>query len=120
MRVHPFAVLLVAASVTGAVEHDEFLKLWTDINPGDAARQTALARCYSENHNFNRFSTAARTSCYQKWIQPGSLSAEVDPSLLAPNAVDLALAVGEAAAAHMPTEDIRKEQATELYINTAR
>jgi hypothetical protein len=91
-----------------------------EIFPGDAARQTALGRCYFENHNFNRFSVEARTACYQKWIQPGSLSAEVAPSLETPNAVDLAHAVGEATAGPMPTGDIRKEQATELYINTTR
>jgi hypothetical protein len=120
MRVHPLAVLLVAASVTGVVERDAILKLWTEINPGDVARQTALARCYFENHDFNRFSAAARTTCYQKWLQPGSLSAEVDPSLQTSNAVDLAHAVGEGTATYMPTGDIRKELATELYINTTR
>jgi hypothetical protein len=118
MRVHPLAVLLVAASVTGVVERGEILKVWTEINPGDPARRTALGRCYFENHNFNRFSAAARTTCYQQWLQPSSLSAGNDPSLRAPNPVDLAHAVGEGTATYMPTGDIRKELATELYLNT--
>src|ERR1700676_4985223 len=118
--VHPLAVLLVAASVTGVVERDEIVKLWTEINPGEPARQTALARCYFENYDFNRFTATARTSCYQKWLQPGSLSAESDPSLQTPNPVDLAHGVGQGTATHMPTGDIRKELATELYINTTR
>jgi hypothetical protein len=118
MRVHPLAVLLVAASVTGVVERGEIIKVWTEINPDDPARRTALGRCYFENHDFNRFNAAARTICYQKWIQPGSLSAEADPSLLTPNPVDLAHAVGQGTATYMPTGDIRKELATELYLNT--
>jgi hypothetical protein len=120
MRVHPLVVLLVAAGVMGVVERDEMLKLWTEINPSDAARQTALGRCYFEDHDFNRFGAAARTRCYQKWLQPGSLAVEVDQSLRTPNAVDLAHAVGEATASQMPTGDIRKQQATELFINTMR
>jgi hypothetical protein len=118
MRVRPLILLLAAAAGTGIVERDEVLKYWAEIYPRDAARQTALGRCYFENHNFNRFSAEARTTCYQKWIEPGSLSAEVAPSLQTPNAVDLAHAVGGATPGHMPTGDIRKEQATELYINT--
>jgi hypothetical protein len=120
MRVRPLVLLLVAAGVMGVVARDAFLKLWTEINPGDAARQTALGRCHFEDHDFNRFSAAARASCYQKWMQPGALSAEVNPSLRIPNAVDLAHAVGEATASPMPTGDIRKELATELYVNTIR
>jgi hypothetical protein len=120
MRVRPLVLLLAAAGVTGIVERNEIVKQWAEIYPGDAARQTALGRCYFENHNFNRFSAEARTTCYQKWLQPGSLTAEVAPSLQTPNAVDLAQAVGEATIGHMPTSDIRKEQATEFYINTTR
>jgi hypothetical protein len=121
MRIHPVAVLLVVASLAGVVERDEILKLWREINPGDVARQTALARCYFENHDFNRFKAAARTTCYEKWLQPGSFSAEGDPSLRTPNPVDLRHAVGEATApAHIPKGDVRKDLATELYINTTR
>jgi hypothetical protein len=112
-------VLLVAAGVVGVVERDELLKQWTEIYPNDAARQTALGRCYFEKNDFNRFSAAAREACYHKWLQPSSLSADADPRLRTPNAVDLAHAVGEAAT-YMPTGDIRKELATELYINTTR
>jgi hypothetical protein len=118
MRVRPLVLLLAAACVAGVVERAELLKFWAEIYPRDAARQAALGRCYFENHNFNRFSAEARTTCYQKWIQPGSLSAEVAPRLQTPNAVDLAHAIGESTVGNMPTSDIRKELATEFYINT--
>src|ERR1700730_12015791 len=55
MRVRPLVLLLAAAGVTGIVERTEISKQWAEMYPGDAARQTALGRCYFENHNFNRF-----------------------------------------------------------------
>jgi hypothetical protein len=61
--------LLIALGIYGLVEHDAINDQLAAMYPQDPARRSALQRCADENPLFNRFSTAARTSCYQKYLQ---------------------------------------------------
>jgi hypothetical protein len=109
-------VLLIAAGVVGIAQHDAIDQQWAAIFPDNPARQTALTRCFEEDHLFNRFSAAARGACYQKWLLAADLPGGSSPavSLLTPNPVDQARAVGESLGG-LPKNDIRNEAAVARY-----
>jgi hypothetical protein len=88
-----FPLLLIAAGIFGLVEHDAINQEWSDMYPQDPARQAALQHCSQEEGFFNRFSAAARASCYQKYLQvelpvtsPGYSVQPVAPTRVVPHA----------------------------------
>jgi hypothetical protein len=64
-----FPLFVMAIGIFGIAEHDAINEQWAAMYPQDPARQTALARCHEEDGLFNRFSSAARAACYQKYLQ---------------------------------------------------
>ena len=64
-----FPLLLIALGVLGLAERDEINSQWAAMYPQDPAEQAALTRCAQEDSIFNRFSAAARATCYQKYLQ---------------------------------------------------
>jgi hypothetical protein len=63
-----FPLFLIALGIFGIVEHAAINDQIVAMYPDDSVHQTALARCYQENHLFNRFSATARAACYQKYL----------------------------------------------------
>jgi len=64
-----FPFVLLAIGGFGLVEHDAINQQWSVMSPEDPALQTALSHCTQDNILFNRFSAAARSTCYQKYLQ---------------------------------------------------
>jgi hypothetical protein len=65
-RILIFGLLVLIAS--NPVNIDAIVAQWQSAYPSGPAQMTALHRCYTENHQFNRISAEARRGCYAKWL----------------------------------------------------
>jgi hypothetical protein len=75
-----FFGFLIALVIFAVIEHDPIVRQWIGMYPSDRHQRTALALCYTEDHQFNRANAAARAACYEKWLPILSYMAQHNPS----------------------------------------
>jgi hypothetical protein len=68
MKIRPLFIVLAAAAAFAVIERDAVVEEWDAAYPSDPDKQSAIQRCFNDNHNFDRLSGPARRECYEKWL----------------------------------------------------
>jgi hypothetical protein len=110
--------IFLAAGVVASMHFQDISRFYRDIYPTDPVKREALDLCFTQNHQFNRLDPVARASCYSHALLPAAAMAGLAPiGGPAANPIDLQR---DAAAGHMPRNDIRRTQETREVLHLTR